>query len=191
MSEHQKFGWGFILEEAQKWATRLIFAAVALALAYLFTPLKDRLSGIWEGPERLAEISAKLDALSLDVRRATGEDRIIREVPGLSYVTEPVHFGDTLTLNLVIRRTELGERCTLIKRTALFTDETNIASPGPSVSPAMQISTADTAIRLRLQMPAQIRPGRVTVHLSLEYECDGKRMFDQTSPVAFMLLRPK
>ena len=179
----------FILDEAQKWITRVIFAAVAMSLVYLLSPLRDRLTLIWHGPDRLAEISEKLDQLSQDVMRATGEDRVIHEVAGLSYVREPVYQGDPITLSLVVRRTRTGAACTLISRTAIFTDEANIASAGPAKKPARQVGTNETPLRLRMDVPPQVAPGRVTVYLSLEFDCAGRAVYDATRPVAFMLLK--
>lgn len=185
----------FVLDEAKKWLARTaIMGSVALIL-FLVTPLKDRLAEIWHSPTQLAAISAKLDTLTAEVQRATGEDRVIYEAPGLSYVREPVHLGEQITLNMVVRRTRLGAACALVNRTALFTDETNIPSAGPTQRPARQMTTTETPVRLVLDVPPQVQPGRVTVYLSLEFSCpqaDGKSdktIFDQTRPVAFMLLK--
>lgn len=187
MSEKQKLS-EFVLDEAKKWTTRVIFAGVAAGLVYIFTPVKDRIAEIWKSPARLAAITEKLDFLATEIMRATGEDRVIHEAPGLSYVKEPVYLGDQITLNMVIRRTRTGAACTLLSRTALFTDESNISSAGDPVHPARQIGTAETPIRFVLDVPSQAQPGRITVYLNLEFDCGGKRVFDRTRPVAFMLL---
>ncbi|WCR13206.1 hypothetical protein [Paracoccus seriniphilus] len=188
MTEKTHSFWDFVTDEAKKWTARVAFAGCAALLVLLFTPWQERLQAIWDSPDRLASISDKLDYLTQEVMRATGEDRVIHEAPGLTYVTEPVYVGDRITLNIVVRRTRTGAACTLLTRTALFTDETNIATPGPGVSPSRQVGDSDTPMRLRLDVPHQLRPGRVTVHLSLEFDCGGKRVFDRTAPVAFMLL---
>lgn len=185
--------WAFILDEAKKWLARTVIMGTAALALFLLTPLKDRIGGIWTSPDQLAEISAKLDLLTTEVQKATGEDRVIFETAGLSYVREPVHLGDKILYNLVVRRTRLGAACTLLNRTPIFTDESNISSAGPTERPARQVSGADTPLRILLDIPAPVSAGRVTVYLSLEFECPGangttKTVFDQTRPVAFMLL---
>lgn len=182
--------WAFLFEEAKKWLARTSIMVTVALMAYLTTPLKDRLIGIWQGPERLAEISAKLDQLGEDVRRANGEDSVIFEPVGFSYVSEPVYQGDQITLFLIVQRTSTGAACTLLNRTALFTDESNIASAGPAQRPSRQIGTAATPLRLTLDVPPQVMPGRVSVYLSLEFDCAGETVFDRTRPVAFALLEP-
>ncbi|TJZ85847.1 hypothetical protein [Paracoccus hibiscisoli] len=188
MSEKtQAFG-AFLLDEAKKWAARTFIMLMVAVFVLLVTPMKDRLERIWNSPDLLAEVLNKLDELSAEVQRATGEDRVIFEVPGQSFVREPVHLGEQITLNMVLRRTKLGTPCTLLNRTAIFTDETGIANAGLTIRPARQVGAADTLIRLMLDVPQQVQTGRVTVYLSLEFDCGGKPVFDQTRPVAFALL---
>lgn len=181
----------YVAEQALIWTTRVAFAALAALLIMLFTPWKNRAAAIWNSPEILTAIASKLDSLSMEVQKATGEDRVIHEASGLTYVTEPVYRGDQIILNMVARRTRLGAACTMVARTALFTDDTNIATPGNPKAAERQISTQDTPVRMILDVPPQIRPGRITVHLSLEFDCGGKRVFDTTRPAAFMLLEKR
>ncbi len=188
MAEKKHPFWSFVADEAKKWATRVAFAGFAATLVLVFTPTTDRLAAIWTSPEQLTDIAQKLDVLTEEVKRANGEDRVISEAPGFSYVKEPVYLGDAITLNMVVKRTRTGAGCTLLTRTALFTDETNIPSAGGSQKPARQVGTTETPMRLVLDVPPQVRPGRVTVYLSLEFECGDKRVFDRTRPVPFMLL---
>lgn len=188
MSDKTRAFSAFILDEAKKWAARTAIMLMVAFLILVFAPFRDRIIAIWKSPAQLEEISGKLDQLATELARATGEDRVIHEPAGLSYVREPVYVGQAITLNLVIRRTRLGETCTLLNRTAIFTDENNIAAAGPSLRPARQIGNADTAVRVSLEVPPQVLPGRVTVYLSLEFDCGGKTVFDATRPVAFALL---
>lgn len=178
----------FIIDEAKKWTARTAIAACVGGGILLLTPLNERLSAIWRSPDQLAEISGKLDSLAAELQKASGEDRVIFEAPGLSYVREPVHIGEDLTLSLVVRRTRTGAACTLLTRTAIYTDETNISSAGETLRPARQIGNAETAVRISLAVPEQVQAGRVTVSLSLEFDCGGKKVFDTTRPVAFALL---
>lgn len=180
----------FLLDEGKKWAARTSIMVVVGGAVLLVTPISDRVLRVWKSPEQLDEVLAKLDKLTTEVQRATGENRVIYETPGLSYVREPVYMGDQITLNMVIRRTQLGASCTLRNRTAIFTDETNIDSAGETVRPARQMTLTDTPVRLLLDVPPQVQPGRVTVYLSLEFDCGGKTVFDTTRPVAFALVQP-
>lgn len=193
MTDKQAGVAAFFLDELKKRLTGMAIMAILAVAALMIKPVQDRIGGIWTSPDQLAEISAKLDTLTAEVQKATGEDRVIFETAGLSYVREPVHLGDRILYNLVVRRTRLGAACTLLNRTAIFTDESNISSAGPTERPARQVSGADTPLRILLDIPAPVGAGRVTVYLSLEFECPGangttKTVFDQTRPVAFMLL---
>ncbi|MGP9804014.1 hypothetical protein [Paracoccus sp. NSM] len=199
MGEKAKNFWSFVLEEAKKWAARTAIMLAVSVLVLVVAPFRDRIIAIWQSPAQLDQIATQLDQIAAgfagqleqiaaELARATGEDRVIHEAQGLSYVKEPVYVGDPITLNIVVRRTRLGEACVLLNRTAIFTDESNITSAGETLRPARQVTVAETAVRLSLDVPPQVQPGRVTVYLSLEFDCAGRRVFDQTRPVAFALL---
>ncbi len=193
MTDKQASIAAFFVDELKKRLVGLAVVGMLVLGGLMIKPVQDRIAGIWTSPDQLAEISAKLDLLTTEVQKATGEDRVIFETAGLSYVREPVHLGDKILYNLVVRRTRLGAACTLLNRTPIFTDESNISSAGPTERPARQVSGADTPLRILLDIPAPVSAGRVTVYLSLEFECPGangttKTVFDQTRPVAFMLL---
>ncbi|SLN75066.1 hypothetical protein [Roseisalinus antarcticus] len=91
----------FLWQRVGIWAVGCTLWGVSLILAALFTPLCLRLTDIWTSPDRLGRIEEKVDLLTTEVRRATGEDRLIRQTAGLSYVTEPVCQGETIVLNVV------------------------------------------------------------------------------------------
>lgn len=175
-----------------------LFAPVALLLALgLYQWQRERIVGIVRGElgiEGLAT-AASLDALRRDVgqltdevRRATGEDRIIRQARGLSYVTEPVRQGDDVVLNLVIERTGRGADCRFVSGQSLFTDVGGVAVPGSRVEPQRQVSTSQTRLRILLTPPDVLIPGRVELYLALEYQCDGRTVFDRTDTVTYQLL---
>lgn len=188
MGDKAKNFWSFVLEEAKKWAARTAIMLAVSVLVLVVAPFRDRIIAIWQSPAQLDQIAAQLEQIAAELARATGEDRVIHEAQGLSYVKEPVYVGEPITLNIVVRRTRLGEACVLLNRTAIFTDESNITSAGETLRPARQVTVAETAVRLSLDVPPQVQPGRVTVYLSLEFDCAGRRVFDQTRPVAFALL---
>ncbi|MBU2328300.1 MAG: hypothetical protein KJ755_13250 [Alphaproteobacteria bacterium] len=181
----------FLWQRLGIWAVGGILWGVSLILAAVFTPLGDRVVDIWNSPERLGRIESKLDLMIADVRKATGEDRVIRQSPGLSYVTEPVTEGDTITLNIVAERTPLGRDCQLVDSQPLFTDRSNVTTPGRRAvegAPRRQIDETPTRIRVELIPPQNLQPGRVELYLALEYRCGERTVFDRTDAVTFQLL---
>lgn len=145
---------------------------------------------------RLAET---VEALSEDVRRATGEDRVIRQPQGLSYVEEPVSIGENVVLWLTVARTRLGKNCRLTDWTPLFTDTRNVPLAGSRPSPgAVRRQIGDDFEKLRVEIipPVGLVPGRIELYLVLDYECpserDGNRMTtrvpDRTDVVTYQLL---
>jgi hypothetical protein len=195
MNQHVRDTGHFVVEEAKKLLARgLIWAALAV-IVFAITPLWSRIQSVWHSVEEIAAIRTdlqnmqeQLTVLSEGVARATGEDRVIRQIPGLSYVKEPVHVGDEVVLYLVVQRTRLGALCKFVEGTPLFTDETGITSAGNPIQAARQIGTEATRLRLNLTPPKNLRPGRVELYLALEYDCGGVRTPEKTDPVAFNLL---
>lgn len=183
-----KHWWDFPLERAKIWITNGIFIGLTALFVMIATPVKDKILLIWRGPDRLLTIETKIDTLSEQIKIATGENRVIYEMPGLSYVREPVYFGDKITLNMVVKRTKLGESCRLLNRTPIFTDENNVAIGGKTEPPAVQIDNNERPVKIELDIPKQIEVGRVTVYLSLQFQCGDNQVFDKTRPVAFNLL---
>jgi hypothetical protein len=141
---------------------------------------------MWEEIENLAD----------GVARATGEDRIIREQPGQTYVPEPVYVGDRVQFNFVAERTQLGAACVLQRTVPMYTDETRIPQPGPPYFPQRQIGAGPTFLQPRYEMPEALQPGRIAMYLILEYDCPSaevgvmQRVLDRTSTAVFRLLPP-
>lgn len=181
----------FVIDEVKKWLMRTFLLGVAAVCVFLFQPTKERLQAVWSTPARLVNIEVQLAEIQKSIVALAGENRVISEAPELSYVKEPVHKGEKITLFLVLKRTQLGETCVLRERTALFSDETNITIAGPPTRPARQANTDMLTYRVALDVPDAVQPGRVTVKLSLFFECGGKPVYDATTPVAFTLLPPK
>ncbi|SHF67782.1 hypothetical protein SAMN05444339_11046 [Loktanella atrilutea] len=181
----------FLWQRLGIWAVGGALWGMSLILAAIFTPLGDRVRDIWTSPERLERIEEKLDLMITDVRRATGEDRVIRQTPGLSYVTEPVRVGDLIVMNIVAERTALGRDCQLVDSQSLFTDGTNVTTPGRRAAegaPRRQIDDVPTRIRVELIPPPNLQPGRVELYLALEYRCGERTVFDRTDSVTYQLL---
>lgn len=195
MNQHFRGASSFLLDEIRKTVARgLIWAGIA-AILFVLTPLWDRVQAVWRSVEEIAairddlhELRDALAVLSADVARATGEDRVIRQPPGLSYVEEPVYRGDLVVLYLVVQRTRLGTGCRFVSGTPLFTDSTGVTSAGVTIPPARQLGPEMTKLRLELQPPKHLAAGRIELYLALDYDCNGVRVPDRTDPVVFTLL---
>lgn len=178
----------FLQDEVAKWAVRMFLAALAVSLIWILTPISEKAKGIWNSPEVLSRVVRDIEALTAAVNQATGENRVIRQPPGQSYVTEPVVVGQGVTLNLVVQRTTLGATCRLIQGQSLFTDVSGVAVAGSDLRAVRQIGTDQTRLRVDLVPPPILHPGRIELYLALEYACGGRTVFDRTDTVTYTLL---
>ena len=190
MTEDNKHKTYFLWEEFKQWSTRSLFVALTAIIVALWSPVGSNLKDIWNSPDRLTAIETGVDEIRENMRNLSGENRIIRQREGLSYVEEPVHRGENVFLYLVIERTELGKNCVLTKAVPLFKDKTGVTTPGTRPERPLQIGlTTDPAVvRLEYIPPPKLELGRIEVYVSLEYECDGKTMFDKTDVLTYELL---
>jgi hypothetical protein len=181
-------------------ATSIVATATAVWM-FGWGPIKDFVDAQARIATEITSIWDELETLNARVSAANGEDRIIREQPGQTYVPEPVYMGDAVTFNMVAERTTLGQPCRLMRTVPIFTDETRIPQPGPSTTPNRQIGQQQTFLQPRYQMPVTLQPGRVSMYLILEYECpqtverEGRPdtivwtpVLDRTSVAVFRLL---
>ena len=178
----------FFIEEAKKALARAILWLILAAVALYAASPWERIQAIWNSPAALGEIQTSLRELRDDVQRATGEDRVLRMEPGLSYVSEPVRQGEAVILNLVAQRTRLGASCRMVGGVSLFTDESGVTLAGSRLVPIRQIGTEQVRLRIELQTPPTQRTGRTALHMELEYNCAGSTVYDRTEPVIFYLL---
>ena len=190
MTEDNKHHVYFLWEEFKKWSTRSLFVVLTAIIVALWSPVGNNLKDIWNSPERLTAIEAGVSKMNESMRNLSGENRIIRQREDLSYVEEPVRRGDNVFLYLVMERTELGKDCVLTKAVPLFKDKTGVTTTGTRPERPLQsgLTTDPTAIRLEYIPPPNLELGRVEVYVTLEYECDGKTMFDRTDVLAYELL---
>lgn len=195
MNEQVKAASGFVMEELRKATVRLLIWLALALVVFVATPWWSQVSAVWRSAQTLERLRADtlrladgLDALRADVARVSGEDRVIRQIPGLSYVAEPVRQGEPVILYLVAQRTRLGAQCRLLSAVPLFTDNTGITVAGtmPQVWP--QIGPEAKRLRVEIAAPANLRPGRIELHLALDYDCGGVRTPDRTDTVIFTLL---
>lgn len=149
-------------------------------------------SGAWtlRGEAVVSFLRAELgiDELAQEVRTLSGEDRVIRQLRGYSYVEEPVHEGDEVFLVLHMARTQAGALCTFVGYHAVFEDQRGIKLAGSSGGPITQLGPSPERIRLGVTPPRGLQQGRVGVHLILEYRCGGETVFDRTETLFFDLL---
>lgn len=178
----------FFLDRFWVWVAGGAFWAVSAVLLAIFTPFWGSMKTIWQMPQAVAALQADVAALRADLMEETGDNRVIRQPPGLSYVTEPVHVGEPVVLNLVIERTTLGAKCIFVAGQSLFTEAGGVITPGSDIKPSRQIGEETTRLRVMLTPPETLRAGRIELYLALEYDCDGRRVFDRTDVVTYSLL---
>lgn len=178
----------FFLDRLWIWVTGIAFWIFSVFLLWLVDPIRDNVKAIWEAPAVLAAVQTEITDMRADLNAVSGESRVIRQTPGLSYVTEPVHVGEPVVLNLVASRTELGARCIMTSGQSLFTEAGGVTTPGSEVRPGRQIGEEETRMRIHITPPDSLRPGRIELYLTFEYDCDGKRVFDRTGVVTYQLL---
>jgi len=185
---------GFLLERVWIWIAQIAFYAAGFLLLAVFTPYWQTVLAIWDSPKVLAEMQASLVEMRAEVRQATGEDRVIRQPPGLSYVQEPVQQGENVILFMVAERTTLGRNCRLTGWTPLFTDSTNVTLPGSRLNAgpvSRQISDELTKLRIEIIPPAILTLGRIELYLALDYNCEGKQVPDRTDTGTYRLIARK
>ena len=182
---------GFFMQEIWKWLARLGLWAVSFVLLAIFTPYWDQAISVWRAPQTLQEMQASLDGLRSDLRAATGEDRVIRQPPGLSYVQEPVIQGDNVIAFLKVQRTKMGKDCRLLDWTPLFSDASNVVIPGRRAAENVSSRRATTetgTFRVEMIPPAILLPGRIEVYLALDYDCGGQRVSERTDTITYRLI---
>lgn len=178
----------FFLDRLWIWIVGMLFWGIgAIALA-VFTPFWSNARAVWRAPDMLLAMQRDIGALRAELSAATGDNRVIRQPPGLSYVTEPVRIGDRVVLNLVIERTALGTRCVFVGGQSLFAEAGGVITPGSAVSPSRQVGEEQTRLRIPLIPPDTLRPGRIELYIALEYDCDGRQVFDRTDVMTYALL---
>lgn len=190
MPEYAKGAANLFLEELKKWFIKLIFLVLTAILAFIFTPLYEKIQEIWEMPERLNSIESSVKNLEETTKTLTGEDRIIRQPYGLSYVREPVKVGDNINVVIVAQRTESGLSCILEGVQGVFSDETRIPYSGSlaKYTRLRNIGKDLEPVSLELVPPPNLIPGRIEIYLVSKYDCDGSTRFDRTYVLNYKLL---
>jgi len=172
-------------------AISIIFSAGIGVWAWTVGPVSDFF-------DRIDLLVEDVQFLKEEVARANGDDRVIRQPPGLSYIKEPVTVGENVIMFMVAGRTKLGADCRLTDWVPIFTDERNIPTPGDRARTgpvARQIDGDLQTLRIEMVPPPNLMPGRVTVYLTLTYNCPNGNgeavVHDQSSVLAYELLERK
>lgn len=195
MSEKTELGVAFIILEVKKALARWAFLGVVGIFLYLATPVWDTVRAIWDSPRALHQIEMQLNdiqgrqlqEIQRSIAQATGEDRVIRMVAGLSYVQEPYVIGqsDPLRFNLTVQRTRLGAQCQISRGVPLFTDENGVTLAGQPLRPSRNIGTTPERLVLDLSPPRRMLAGRMVLILDLQYDCGGDMVNERTDAVVF------
>lgn len=158
-------------------------------------------TGLWVtyGPTLIGKLKEELGLNELKhlVLEATGETRILRQLPGQSYVKEPVYKGEPLTYVLTGSRTERGEKCTYKGAVPLFTTDSGLTLAGTFQGAGRQYTVNNTRTEMLLRLPPSLETGRISLQIQIEYECPSITMsdiiysagtfYELTTPVFFML----
>ena len=172
------------------WLASLISVPLTTILTFVFF-------GMWAmyGDEIVAKAR---EELSIDrnyelILQALGEDRAIRQPPGLSYVQEPVYVGETIVVNLVIQRTEWGSACIFEDGHAVFVQPNGIIIGGSSIPTQRQVSTDLTRFQIPVNTPdtrfiqrSELNQ-RWAVYFALDYECYGHTVIEETDLIPFIM----
>jgi len=195
----------FMAAEGKKTIARWFYLGLGLIILGILTPWYSYVGAIAKSPqttERIEKslvamqerfdsdfqrVGSQIEDLTSAVNRAAGNDRIIRQQNGLSYVSEPVSVGEQVVLNLVLSRTELGQDCTLLRGQSLFRDDTNIIVAGSEIIPRRQFGREQDRARLVITPPPTLNVGRVELYIALEYDCNDRIVFDKTDSVTYEL----
>lgn len=175
------------------WLASLISVPLTTILTFIFF-------GIWAVYGDVIVAKAR-EELGIDrnyelILRALGEDRVIRQPIGLSYVQEPVYLGEELIVNLALERTDYGAACIFQGGTTTFIQPNGIAVGGSDIPVIRQIDTDLAQFQLAIDPPSDrfVQPSelnqRWAVYFVLQYDCYGQTVFEETFPIAFILRDP-
>lgn len=115
------------------------------------------------------------------------QQKVVQELPGFTYVVEPVYLDDPdVLLRMVVYRTSAGVSCTVLNIQAVFANEQRVRELSPLPIPvSTQLDSMPLPVDLKIRRPEGQNPGRYVLWLTLQYDCPGGHKFDTTSPVAF------
>ena len=188
------------IEEFKKFVVKSFFFVCVGIIAIIFTPYWDNVKAVWNSPvyvgEKLDRIAStqnriedKVDENANSIESLLGNDRVIRQPSGSSYVREPVHVGEEISIFYLIQRTEYGKVCILKGAQPLFRDEVERTLLTGVLKDSLRQATVQIEDFLITIIPPEgLNIGRIEVHLVLEYNCDGRTVFDKTDILAYNLL---
>lgn len=172
-------------EEWPKWIVRITLGAIGLGAVAIFTPIGKQGMRVWDTPDQIDVVREDLSKLLELVREISGEGKITNQPPGMSYVREPVTYGQPITLHIFAGRTDVGMGCILMEMIAHFTDESGVIFAGANRKPKVQAKKEVRQIVIELDQPKGMSAGRTTLQMQLEYKCGSETVFEMTRPVYY------
>lgn len=159
-----------------------VVATISTAVPFVLSIMA---AGVWSMHGARA-----IDWLRTELQAAAQNDEILFQPAGLSFIREPVAAGGAATYVLVARRNPGWLDCVYITTLPEFTDELGRTVIGPFRAQGRQYGGELTRTELTLRVPEGLAAGRITLVLSIVYECNDQRLTHRTYPVAFQLLAP-
>lgn len=172
-------------------AVAVIVSVLVGGWAATWGPVAHAWESVEEFIDEVDQLGDRVSSLETVVATLAGEDRVLRQPPGLSYIAEPVRVGDLVVMFLTAARTKLGKDCRLETWVPLFTDERNIPTPGKRIGAGQvnrQIGSEMQRLRIVMEPPAELRPGRIEVYLALDYRCGDEIVSERSLTLPFQLL---
>lgn len=88
-------------------------------------------------------------------------------------------------------QTPWGLNCVFVEGSSVFEGGDGLKLSGPKIAPISQVGSVPGSIWLSLDMPDNLRPGRIGIHIVLHYNCAGKVIYDRTETLFFVLHKEK
>lgn len=124
--------------------------------------------------DRIDRLITDVEQIKSALASITGEDRVIRQPDGMSFIREPVHKGEDVVMLLVASRTTLGKDCRRVSWAPIFQDSRLIETPGVIEDHGVflhEIGHDLKPMQVTMTPPANLVPGRIRVHLAVLYKC--------------------
>lgn len=184
---------GFFKERIWIHMTSMILGAFTTStvagVLMIATPFGNWINAMVQVPSEIKMLHQQIEELSTRIDVVSGERRVIRQVPNMSYVVEPVYQHESVTMVISYERTEFGEECVLEDWTPIFIDVFNIPTPGESLTPTTdaQLDGSTVVRRVLMAPPENLHAGRVIVYLAMLYRCNGMLVPETSDTVVYML----
>lgn len=116
MAEPKKAIFAFVIDQTLKHVVGYLLLGFIALVAYLLTPVGERMKAIWDSPETIA---ANRDML-LEILNELGSQREVVDWSRATHMSGPCRRGHTCTLVARFRRVDGAEDCRIIAGTGRF-----------------------------------------------------------------------